>query len=219
MLTLSTSVYFGWATADDVYTPEHLAHCIDVLERDPNVVLVYPKTQFIDRDGRALDLEDPGWDLRWDSPQERLRYALFAQHWVNALYGLIRAEALRKTRLIARYQGGDYRVLSELALMGKFVEISDCVFLRRLHKGASSQNHAAAWQLAFYTGNGHGLAVPTWQRAMDDFIIIVRSDVSRSAKLSLLRSLLTRMRWQREQLYAELKVALEYPLSRTARRA
>ena len=208
---LSTAKYFKWANADDVCEPEHLARCAAILDRDPSVVLAYPKARFIDEDGRVLDVHDSGWNLQSDSAHERLRYALLARGWVNAIYGLMRAAALSRTRLIASYPGGDYRVLNELALLGKIVELPDYFFLRRLHPGASSQNTMdLAWQVAHYTGSSAHLAMPTWQQALDDFTTIIRSHLPTHAKLSVLGSLLKRMRWSRGHLCAELTSASAY---------
>ena len=50
--------YFKWASADDLCKPEHLERCLDVLENDDGVVLAYPKTRFIDGNGKTLDIND-----------------------------------------------------------------------------------------------------------------------------------------------------------------
>jgi len=215
---LSEMKYFKWANADDVCEPEHLARCAAVLAADPSVVLAYPKTCFIDETGRRLDIHDPGWDLRSDAAHERVRYVFGAYHWVNAIYGLICTDALTKTRLIASYPGGDYRVLGELALLGKLVEIPDYVFLRRLHAAASSQNHALAWQIMHYTGRGDRLAMPLWQRTYDDFTMVRRSRLRPRAQLSLLRTLVNRLIHQRDEFGSELRLASNYWLTRLASR-
>ena len=54
---------------------------------------------------------------------------------------MIRTDALRKTRLFPRYQGGDKRPLGELSLYGKFVEVPEFLLLRRFHEEASSRNN------------------------------------------------------------------------------
>jgi len=215
---LSVTKYFKWANADDVCEPDHLSRCAAVLDADPSVVLAYPKSRFIDETGRQLDIQDPGWDLRSDAADERVRYVFNAYHWVNAIYGLIRSDALATTRLIGSYPGGDYRVLAELALLGKFVEIQDYVFLRRLHAGASSQNHALAWQMTHYTGRRDALAMPLWQRTYDDFTIVRRSRLRPRAKLSLLRTLMGRLIHLRDAFGAELRLASHHCLTRVATR-
>ena len=109
--------------------------------------------QFIDENGNGVPGTDPGFDLRSDEACERLRYVILAGHWVNAIFGLIRIEALRRTRLLPKYPGGDYTFLGELALEGKFFEVPEALFLRRLHPGASSQNrNNVNWVVHLWTG-------------------------------------------------------------------
>lgn len=211
---LATTKYFKWANADDVCGPEHIARCASVLAAHPDVVLAYPKTRFIDENGRALDIHDPGWDLRSDVAAERVRYVFAARHWVNSIYGLIRAEALAQTRLIATYPGGDYRVLGELAFVGKMVEIQDYFFLRRLHPTAASQNQTLAWQIVHYTGRADRLTLPVCQRTHDDFTMVLRSRLRGAVKLSLCGSLLARLIHERDTVAAELRMAAAYGIRR-----
>src|SRR5207244_11742434 len=45
--------YFKWAAADDLYAPEFVGRCTEVLEHDPSVVLASAKPRFIDEHGPA----------------------------------------------------------------------------------------------------------------------------------------------------------------------
>ena len=204
---LSTGEYFKWASADDLCKPEHLALCLDVLDNDDTVVLAYPKTRFIDENGRALDINDPGWDLRSEAAHQRLRYVIRASHWVNPHYGLIRASELAKTRLMPAYPGGDYRLLAELSLRGKFAEIPQYLFFRRLHPGASSQNtKKETWTIEFHTGDGERICLPHWNLDLDYVNTIINAQLSLSCKFSLSGSLLRRMWWEHTRLLQELKI-------------
>jgi glycosyltransferase involved in cell wall biosynthesis len=211
---LAQGEYFKWATADDLCLPDHLARCVEVLDRDPTVVLVYPKTQFVDEACRPLNVHDPGWNLRSDQAHERLRYAILAGHWVNAVLGLIRTRALARTRLMPAYPGGDYRLLGELSLLGKFHEIPEYLFKRRIHAGASSQHAAdgatpnAKWLIRYWKGEGRALSLPCWSLSIDRFRTIVRSRLSFQQKCSLIRSLFRHVRWQRGKLLNELWTAV-----------
>jgi glycosyltransferase involved in cell wall biosynthesis len=206
---LSTGDYFKWASADDICKPEHLARCLEVLERDRTVVLAYPRAQFINENGLPLDIDDPGWDLRSEEAHERLRYTIRAGHWVNPHYGLIRVSALAKTRLIPTYPGGDYRLLAELSLRGKFVEIPERLFLRRIHPKAASQNLTNfEWTMEFQTGDRGRMCLPFWHLNVDHFVIIIKSELNLRYKLSLFGSLVRSMWWQHARLLQELKNAL-----------
>jgi hypothetical protein len=57
--------------------------------------------------------------------------------WAPAQFGLIRTEALRKTRLIGPFYASDYVLLAELALLGEIWEVPEVLFQIRLHPGTS----------------------------------------------------------------------------------
>lgn len=200
--------YFKWAAADDVHEADYLARCLDVLERDPSVVLAYAKARFIDENGDPLDSTDSGFNLQVEKAHERFRYVIYAYSWVNAIFGVIRTEALASTRLLPRYPGGDYPLLGELAMTGKFVEVPEPLFLRRLHPGASSQNtHDVTYLVHLWTADGQK-CYPVWDRSKDELTTIVRSKLSIAAKLSLTSSLLRAMLGSRRRLLAELELGL-----------
>jgi hypothetical protein len=120
---------------------------------------------------------------------------------------VIRTDALAKTRLLPKYPGGDYPLLGELAMIGKFVEVPEPLFLRRLHPAASSQNtHDVAYLVNLWTAAGQK-CFPVWGRSKDDLTTIVRSKLSVAEKLSLGSSLLRAMLGARRRLLAELEVA------------
>jgi glycosyltransferase involved in cell wall biosynthesis len=208
LFTRARGEYFKWAAADDVHEPDWIARCLTVLERDPSVVLVYGKTRFIDENGAPVEDTDPGFDLRFDAATDRLRYVISATSWVNAIFGLVRTKELAKTRLLPSYPGGDYPLLAELAVLGKFVEVPDLLFRRRLHPAASSQNAGdAAYLVRLWTAGGRR-SFSAWNRIRDDFSTIQRSGLSAKEKLSLELSLLRVMARARRRLWAELRAGL-----------
>jgi glycosyltransferase involved in cell wall biosynthesis len=207
LFQLARGEYFKWAAADDLHEPDYVLRCLDVLEHDPAVVLAYAKARFIDENGNPVAMKDPGFNLQFAAAHERLRYVIYAGHWVNAIFGLIRRQALAMTHLLPSYPGGDYPLLGELTLAGKFVEVPEALFLRRLHPAASSQNtRNANWLAQFWTGNGK-VCLPFWNRSLDHCRTILRSDLSLGAKLSLGGSLFRSMVSRRQRLLAELRAA------------
>ena len=134
---LTSGEYFRWANCDDLFAPESLARCVEVLEQEPTVVLVYPKTKLIDSEGQFIsDFEDE-YDFR--SPRASERFAQFfnKQGLMNIIYGLIRADALKHTKFLRNFPGGDLPLVAELTLYGKFWEIPERLFYRRMHPEAS----------------------------------------------------------------------------------
>src|SRR5262249_15864943 len=200
---LASGKYFKWAAADDVCQRDLLAKCLRVLETDSDVVATYAKAQFMDQSGRQLDRGDPGWHLMSEHPHERMRKVICGGNWVNLFFGLIRADQLAKTRLFPSYPSGDYRLLGELSLLGKFHEIPEYLFQRRIHPGASSQNSSVDWQSEFYGGSGGRIGLPFWHLCLDHFITIAKAPIGFSPKLSLVWSNFSRMLYSYPHLIRE----------------
>jgi len=205
--SLTEGELFKWCAADDLCEPDYLRLCIDAMDAHPEAVLVYPRTQFIDDSGSPLPFEDPGFDLRSSDPASRLRYVMYANHWVNALNGLIRRSALARTRLERPYPGGDYALLAELSLLGTFVELPEKLFRRRVHPDASSQLQSREALTHLMLGDQRRLTLPTWQRGLDHLGTVTRVPLPLASRLSLLLSLARSLYWRRRRMLDELLIA------------
>jgi GT2 family glycosyltransferase len=142
--------FFRWHHADDVCGPQHLQHCLAVLEADSGIVLAYPRTLLIDGDSRVTGPYEDGLHLAQVAPHARLHQLLANVYLCNAVLGLIRTEALRHTGLLGYYIRSDHVLLAELALSGRWAEVSEAVLYRRIHPAKStvanrSWNERAAW--------------------------------------------------------------------------
>jgi len=205
LVPLARGRYFKWASSDDVLRPGYLERCVEVLESRPGTVLVYTRAEFIDQAGRPFEKDDPGWHLVDDDPAERLRTVIRSGHMVNSILGVIRADALRRTRLLPRYPGGDYRVLGELSLLGTFVELSDPLYVRRIHAESSKGNTGnEAWLRQYWSGSRPGAGAPYWRLCGDHARTIVGSSLPWGAKASLLTHLGRVMTARRDRLFGEL---------------
>jgi glycosyltransferase involved in cell wall biosynthesis len=206
---MSDTSYFRWATSDDVILPDFLKRCVECLEQERDVVLAYTRTRFIDADGKALDRQDRGLDLPSADPAERFRQILDAGSWVNAILGVIRSDALQKSELLPSYSSGDFGLLGELCLLGKFREIPECLFLRRLHDRSSSQHvQQVGWMELYWKGRAGPFTPPLWNRCRHHFKTIVRSELPVLTKLSLAGHLLRTMSRRRDRLRREIIQAL-----------
>ena len=82
--------------------------------------------------------------MRADAPvHARLKRVVAKVMWGNVIFGVIRSDALRRTRLHGAYPSSDHVLLAELALIGSFVEVPERLFLRRRHAGMSRQANAS----------------------------------------------------------------------------
>lgn len=137
---LATAPYFKWVAYDDLLEPAFLQVCVDELDAaDDDVVLVYPRTVLIDGDGTEIGLYDDRLDLRERSLTRRLVH--FASKWrlCNPVFGVIRSDVLARTSLIGAYPSSDVTLLGELALLGRYHELDQPLFRRRIHARSSRQ--------------------------------------------------------------------------------
>jgi signal transduction histidine kinase len=148
-LQVAEGRYFKWAAHDDLCAPTFLERCVEVLDRAPEtVVLTYPKTVLIDAAGNLLGPYEDGLDLRQPEPHQRLRVLIRNLVMANAVFGLIRTDALRRTRGHGAYISADYVLLAELAMLGQFWEVPEPLFLRRDHPQMSRRAYRAPAELA-----------------------------------------------------------------------
>ncbi|MBD2459764.1 glycosyltransferase [Oscillatoria sp. FACHB-1407] len=137
---LARGEYFKWAAHDDVCEPTFLERCIEVLDKDPSIVLCHSKTVVIDHTNRHIlnKMLDPARNLDSIKPSKRYHNILIKTFWSYEAFGLIRADVLRKTCLHGSYHGSDRVLLAELSLRGRFAEIPETLFLRRCHPNQGS---------------------------------------------------------------------------------
>ena len=149
--TEAQSPFFKWMTHDDLMEPTLIERCIDAMDDAPDdTILTYPRTVLIDENGVPIrDFEDQ-LDLRMADPHARLRAYLDNYEMSNAIFGVIRHPMLMHTGLLGTYDSSDKVLLAEMAMLGRFWEIPERLFLRRYHEGMSRQanvtpEEVAAW--------------------------------------------------------------------------
>jgi glycosyltransferase involved in cell wall biosynthesis len=136
VLALARGKYFKWSSSNDICQPQLLERCVAVLEARPDAVLAYAKTRLFDEDaGTVHDYED-NMDLQEEDPVRR--YAKCGERLLlnNIINAVIRTESLKATTLNWDYASSDMQLTQELALHGKFIEIPEFLFYRRMDEGA-----------------------------------------------------------------------------------
>jgi hypothetical protein len=125
-----------------------------ILDDRPDIVLAHTATAFIDFSGREFmrDPVDGGYVGPWanryrypdsigigDSghPVERLRQVLTDALWGTHMFGVIRRQALERTRLLENFVSSDRAMLAELALLGRFRTAREPLFRKRFHADVS----------------------------------------------------------------------------------
>ncbi len=182
---LSRGEYFKWAAHDDICAPEFLERCARVLDDEQSVVLCYPKTTFIDAQGKIQDHYADNLNLRSPKPSERFQKFFNNPGWCHPVFGLIRSNVLQKTPLIGNYPRSDRNLLGELALRGEFCELAEYLFHRRIHPQISTETHKSEAELAVWfdpTKRGK-MVFSRWRRLSEYFRAIKRAPLSRSEQI------------------------------------
>jgi glycosyltransferase involved in cell wall biosynthesis len=148
-VALARSPYFKWAAADDLLAPTCVERCFATLSAaPPTVVMVYPRTTIVDAAGNAVSEWSDGVDSRSPRPRTRFNHVVDRVVLGNPIFGLVRAEALARTRGHGNYPSADWVYLSELALLGEIWELPESLFLRRMHEMTSRAANPELEQLS-----------------------------------------------------------------------
>ena len=99
------------------------------------------------------------------------------------MFGLMRTEAIRKTRLEGSYVAADVVVLSELALMGQFYELPERLLYRRRHPEGSG--YLDPWEKAAFVDpvNKGRILLPRWKLLFELAKALQISDLNFTDKL------------------------------------
>jgi glycosyltransferase involved in cell wall biosynthesis len=155
----NNTVYFKWAAHDDLYKPTYLERCVEVLDKEPDVALSYTIVDVIDETGENLLSKHPfywrgclesytdekartGWMMGplhlAETADPARRYYEFLDKMIACfpIFGVIRADALRRSSLHRRYPGSDRSLLAQLVLQGRFRQVHERLYVNRYHKSA-----------------------------------------------------------------------------------
>jgi len=173
---LSRGEFFKWASHDDEFHPTFLRRCMETFARSPSsTVLVCTKAEIIDAAGVALCVSPDGVSINSESAIKRFAGVLFYSS-VHALWGIVRSEALRRTRLMGCV-AADYVVLGELALLGNLIEIPEVLYRLRSHDGCSVVINRTARQLLAWHDPARArdwIFLPRWERVYVEYLKSVR---------------------------------------------
>ncbi len=145
LVDMARGKYFKWAAADDLISPEYLILCVDVLEKNEDILISQTKICLIDEKSRHLQDYDDQLHFISEKPHVRLNKYLSRKvgMW-NAIFGLIRIDQLRQTPLIGTFIGSDQVLLGELILRGKIYQIPERLFSRRQHSGQAGGSYKSS---------------------------------------------------------------------------
>lgn len=204
---MAETEFFRWSAADDCSEPRFLEACLEGLRRDPDAVLVYPRVKMIDGEDRPLGVYDEGLHLPQARPSERFFTLLKNIQLCNALYGVGRTAAFRRTRLLGSYLGSDMVFEAELSLYGKILEVPEALLVRRMH-AASFTSMTLQQQREFINPGGkQRIEFYRWRHSAEHLWSVLRTPLPLGERVTLLAGLARRMVWERGEFVHELLAA------------
>jgi hypothetical protein len=139
---LARGVYFKHAAYDDLLAPTYLERLVEVLDREPRVVLVYPRCQVVDENGQPISNGPETMELRSREETAHERFARYiprgsAERMCDPIFGLFRTEVFGRTGMIGSYIAADAILLGETTLHGEIEEVPEVLFYERWHAAGS----------------------------------------------------------------------------------
>jgi len=207
VFSLCRGQYHKWSTADDYWDTRFLERAVAVLDKRPDVVLCYPKTRLIDGNGAILSDYEDNLDLQSDSPRVRFNDLYRRIGLCNAHLGLIRREAMVRTRLIAAEFNSDTNFLAELSLYGKFSLLPEYWFFRRMHEQSSSWNRDSEERQRQYYDPGHRgtVGLHSWRKYLSLSARTWRAPIGLADKVGITLDLVRSAFWERRRMCFELR--------------
>ena len=130
IIELVHTQYFMFAAGHDFYAPTFIEKCVAVLEKDPHVVLAYPRASWFKEN--KIIAEIPGvFDTRKMDSFTRALVVAYGLVEAYQYYGVYRFDAF-KSLGCHQVIGPDHVQLTELAILGSFALIDEPLFFLRM---------------------------------------------------------------------------------------
>lgn len=147
--------YFKWAAHDDVLAPRYLEVCVGAMEDDDGIVLAHTAPDFIEGDGTLVPYDSeadayidragyhwqPDPPRALDDPRPDIRFSEIVRRTIitQEIFGVMRSSVLGPGPHFRSYYGSDRVLLARMALLGRFFESPEKLFLRRCYAEQASQ--------------------------------------------------------------------------------
>jgi glycosyltransferase involved in cell wall biosynthesis len=207
---LARGKYFKWASANDRCDKQLLAECVNVLEQHSDVVLCFPRTRIIDSDDQVVRDCEEDLHLMDGAASSRFVKLLDRMALNNAFNGVFRADILKCALPMAPDLGSDLSMMAALTLYGKFYELPEFLFQRRIDR----DSHTAERMRQNDAETDDYLYGSTGGRSMQDFRTLKsfhrlfragrRAPLSWREKIHLCGILAHRLFWMRRELPREI---------------
>lgn len=193
---LAQGEFFKWLAADEGVEPQFVELCVNSLNYNAEAVLACTQYVIISESGDN-ELYTCDNSLTANAAADRF-CKLIRDYKINVLpiWGLIRRAALQRTRLLLPYVRSDYWLMTELALLGPWVQSPEHLTHLRTHakayhrikdaRGGVEGQAEARW---FDMQNHARIVLPSWRRLREYTTIALRSEESTAEKARMIRYL------------------------------
>ena len=181
VLALAENGLFKWATHDDLILPGFLEKCVSTIKEAPgDVVLCYPKSYLIDASGEIVSEYEDRMHIQADSASARLRQHMINCRLVNFIFGVWRTDTLRQAGGLGAYAHADRVLLAKAVIAGKFTEIPERLFKRRVHDQSSwrAVGFYEGFETWFDTSRSPRVVFPSWHISRELFRAALGADES-----------------------------------------
>jgi glycosyltransferase involved in cell wall biosynthesis len=138
---------FKWAAHDDWIEPRFVETCVEGLENDPGAVLAFTGARQVDEHDQETTPLIHYTEITAEDPVERFREIVRRERLNLAIFGVIRHEVLGRTHLQGTYHASSRVLVSELAILGRFIRVPDVLFVHRNHPSGSLRAYNNAHEL------------------------------------------------------------------------
>lgn len=201
LVHMARGEYFKWAAHDDVCAPDLLQRCVSVLDADDSIILCYSLSLAIDENGDFLMHFAAQPNLNSTQPHKRFIECICKYPDQNAVFGLIRTDILKKTKMIGNFPSSDRALLGELTLLGRFYEIPEYLLFKRHHPEQHWRvyNSNRDKQIWYDPAKADVRVFRTWRLLQEHLKTIDRAPLNRSerAKCYLSMGLWVRYNWRK----------------------
>lgn len=205
--------YFRWQNADDYIEPQSHQLCLDELEKHPECVMSFGKTKIVDAKGDLLETYEDNIHITDPKPAERFIRFRKNVGQTNAIYGLMRIDALRKTHLFRKFKASDTNFMGELCLHGTFRQIPEYLFYRRMHEGASSWDRKnTEVQRDFWDPKAHSFNYQHIKKHFAYYGDLFSGQLPVGQKIKIFNYLLKTTRYSRHSLWRDFVYSLRNKL-------
>ncbi len=116
----ATGTYFCWVSGHDLLDEHFVKNSVEVLESDPGIVLAYPRTIYMTKEGRIVgEKARMPFDIRTLSSAKRFRETMWRVD-CNYTYGMFRLKPMLESHLFQPFPAADRVFLAEIAVKGVF---------------------------------------------------------------------------------------------------